>query len=893
MFSLIYSLTFLVCAIFALLFGFLAGKKYKWQYSLVKIILTVVSTIIATFLSVGLALLISSTLTPIIKDALIASSADLAFLFASDGIFKALMSMVIAPVIFCPVFFIVRALAKIAKKPLTLLFIRLTERDKTDTEDHSQYEALEAQEEPALEENEEGSSEDKKEKKKKEKKKKGGKREAYRASGITVSSFSPASAILGALCGLLTFFVICIPLICGISCLAAPVATATKDTGNTTAQMVCDITDGISNNAATTAMKFIGGEAIFNRLTTYNVDGHKMSLKAEMEFASSVASAVNKSIKGADAYNGRMTAEGFRKAGADFKNTTLLPTIIPQFFNSATQKWDNGEQFIGISKPNFGNSITPVIDSLLDTLAAENYDTMKEDIPTLFNAAADITEKYSFPTLKHDPMTVLGDEEITSKFVEEFLANDRLYIIVPGITECGLNILSDSIKMHTDIESMYGDMTNDLTTEINAFMTQDTAAEDAPKKLSKNISKAFKNNGINITDDSALALSDSALVLFGNGNTTNKDIESWLAITPITIADLDGNISVVTIDTPAAFCEHTMVVNVKDIHINKGKVSDPAREAAILAQSFNLMADVYRDIKSSSSTQIHTVIAGLGPVLDNFRVAETIGAENTSLFLMGLLQSEELYGKLKMPLTEIYDVAAHINDSANKTSTYRVLLTSLSQTVTVVESAQNNDKAKTDAEVKVLLEDLTPESATTIQKISSPSLMESYGVSERSAEPTSNLVSDVFGNLSNAKETGNLTEEQYDAEAHAVSDMMSIAMNASSSSSKGKSVFGEDSATGITTEDFINRVSDSTVVSGTLVDTVYGEGDTPKYNPLNSSKKLTEAEQTSMLEAMNNKMNETPAENKAELEKTLIAASAIVNFPVVIDANGMFVAVVA
>jgi hypothetical protein len=286
---------------------------------------------------------------------------------------------------------------------------------------------------------------------------------------------------------------------------------------------------------------------------------------------------------------------------------------------------------------------------------------------------------------------------------------------------------------------------------------------------------------------------------------------------------------------------------------------------------------------------VNTMLVDLGPILDEFKQTQTIGVDNTSILLMGILQSEKVVGKLKVPLTEAYDIGDHINTSANKDSDYLHLMCGLSQTITVIDASKSDDKAKTEAEVKTLLVDLTPTNATTIQKISTPSIMESYGVSEKSAEPTSALVSDVFGNLSDAKENGSLTEAEYDVESKAVADMLNIAMNASSS--KEKLTFGENSATGITAAEFIDRVTNSTVVSGTFVDTVYGGDDVPDHNPLKSGKQLTESEKSDMLAAMNAKLDSAPEGEKAELTKELISAAALVNFATELTSSG-FAAVV-
>ncbi len=874
-------MAFAIFAVIALLIGFLIGKKYKWQYMTVKLVITALSAIIATFVSVLLASVAAS-----IGVSIAGPMYEPLSLISSD-VLKAITSIALAPIFFYPVFAVVRGLLNIAKKPLAKLLVRLTEKNaetKAETEAVAEAEAeITAEEKPS---------------KKQEKKQ----RKLDKKKAILSGKFSPIGAALGAACGLMTFFIICIPIVCGVSTIAAPVASATASMdGNL--QIVHNIASAASSNAATVTMKIVGGDAVYNRLTSYKVNGNKIVLGNELDFVSSCATAVVDASKTGEAYDGAATAQSLRVAGEDFKNTALLPTVIPEFLSAANEKWANGEKFMGVAKPSIDKNIDPLVDTLIDVLAAETFDTVKEDIPTIINVAADVSEKYHLSTLKNSPLTVLGDEEVSAKVFKGFLDNDRLYVMIPAISECGIHIISDKIAMHTDTDVIYAKMNAEMASEISAFIAENQLtvaasgepSNDAPvnddaeqlkKKLAAKLKKVFNNNGINITEESVLALSKNAILTFENADVSADSVQSWLSGNTITVVDLEGKEENVVLDSAQSFSKHTQIVDVDDIQIHKERVTDTQKEAALLAHSFKQIALMVDDL-SGDNVDIDQMITKLGPVLDDFSASYTVGPDNTSLLLLGILQADKVNEKLKIPMTEAYDIGSHINTSAKSDSSYIELMSGLSKTVSVIEAAKGDDKEKTEAEVKVLLEDLTPASATTIQKISTPSLMESYGVSENSSEPTANLVSNVFGNLSDAKQDGELTDEQYEAESKAVSDMMSIAMNASSSSEK--TIFGEGSATGITAAEFVDRVTDSTIVGSTLVETVYGDGDTPNYNPLNTGKQLSETEQTEMLEAINNKLESTPDENKDDLVKNLISAAAIVNLPVELTSTGFVI----
>ena len=90
MFKLIFSLAFVLLAVLAALFGFLAGKKNKWQLSVSKMIFTVVAGTFSALLAVTVAYLASSFGVSIAMDLLPSFAADIKALPRTVEAIKAL-----------------------------------------------------------------------------------------------------------------------------------------------------------------------------------------------------------------------------------------------------------------------------------------------------------------------------------------------------------------------------------------------------------------------------------------------------------------------------------------------------------------------------------------------------------------------------------------------------------------------------------------------------------------------------------------------------------------------------------------------------------------------------------------------------------------------------------
>jgi hypothetical protein len=209
------------------------------------------------------------------------------------------------------------------------------------------------------------------------------------------------------------------------------------------------------------------------------------------------------------------------------------------------------------------------------------------------------------------------------------------------------------------------------------------------------------------------------------------------------------------------------------------------------------------------------------------------------------------------------------------------MLTSLGKAVDVVQAAADSSK-DTNESVKELLNDLTPETSKVLQTVTTPEVVVNHGVPEKSAEPVSDMLSSTFENLSNAKEEG-MTDEEYEKESKAVSNMMDILM--SSTENEGDTVFGENSVTGITAEEYIDNIMDSKVMSETLVDKVYGDGDEPTIDPLNSERGLAEEEKADLVDALNNKW--LASDKSDETKKEITALASVLNVTVSVTDEGV------
>lgn len=891
MFKLIFSGAFLIFALMAALFGFLRSMRTKWQLSAVRIATTIISCVFAVFISCAISWHSSALLIPIIKNNLPSQYYDdiqaiLSSTAVSESI-QAIVSMIVAPVLFLLIFSILKPIASLANKPCAKLLIKLTENteDQTtvDTNEESQKNedahqsdfiyslnndyayGYENQFGNLPVENTDGQvteCEPQKEKK-----------ITFKNKKITA-----ASSLVGALSGFILFYITFIPFICSTSMVATTIPSAIPSIDQEYTSVVTELADAAKSNAGTVAMKLLGGEIVYNRLTTYKVNGHNASLANEVKFISTVSNAViNLSTSNSDTYDGKAVKQITDNIGNSFSKTTIIPSILPEVIAAANTKWDAGEEFLGIEKITSDGYLAPIYDTILEILSSETYDTLKTDICTILDIIGIIGEKNSVTTLANDPMILLADKETNTNIFKILYANERFYPIIPTIAECGIELISSSLNIRQNAQESYIDLIDEIMMSARNF-------DGNHEELAELICQTLKTHGIDTEIDSCLPLANKLIRQNVNGTLTSDSVLLALSETEIKIIEADQDTETAVRLTLETYTKKTQLIFADNIQLNRELPSDIQAESTLLANAISTASTLANKLQNSDLSE-RSLIIDLGSLLDCFDRTSMFGSNLSGDLLICMLQSEKALEALDMDLISITHLAKEICN-ASQNDSYTLLLKNLVTTIDIIDLATKNEDITQN--VEELIENLTPSTADAIKEIANPDIIQSYGVPAESAKKTSELVNDIFSGLSDAKQNNTLTEDQYSAESKAVSDMINIAMNAAKQDTSS-GLFGEQSATGITAAEYIDRITDSQVISQTLMNTVYDQQGNMTLDPLQSSIYLTSNEKTELVNAMNEHLADTGDADKEDIQKMLIAAAAIINVDVILNADGTII----
>ena len=328
-------------------------------------------------------------------------------------------------------------------------------------------------------------------------------------------------------------------------------------------------------------------------------------------------------------------------------------------------------------------------------------------------------------------------------------------------------------------------------------------------------------------------------------------------------------------------------IDMSTLQFDTSNIQNPEHEADVIATALAEAISVVDYMAAHHSVDAE-VLRRLGPLLDAFSQTEMAGKETTKQILLNLLKTEKIQASLGFSDAEILVLADTIQTNAD-TIGYTQLMESAGRAMELIKlSAQLKvDVAQMNLKVNDLLEIMTPAAAQVLQIATTPNLMIKQGVPAQSAQKTSDVISNLFGNLADAKQAG-MSEEDYQRESVATTNMLNMAMNVKRSSGS-TSLFGEDGSMGKSADQFVQEVFNSSVISQTMVDTVYENGSSsePVQNPLGSKRQLKDTEKEELEGALNNQWSAASDEQRADqkYQQQYIALGSMMNAEVEMTDN--------
>ncbi|MBQ9070104.1 MAG: hypothetical protein IJY23_01975 [Clostridia bacterium] len=881
----IFTIAFFAILALALLRGLFRGKKFVWQYTLTRMLVSILSAVIAVFVAVAVAKNLSATLYGMLEAEAFSDEikATLSELESVPAVLQAVVSMILAPILFYPIRFVAKIILKIFAPLFRKLLMSLSDKTSekkaakaaakaTVSETNGESEKGDVSEETVASESGdedfilkavnveevsenafEATPEEDGKKKKREKKPK--KKAGYYASGKNPVGI--AIGMAGALIGVIIFFA---PIMGGLSVIGSIVGTvadAELDAIGDDVKPVIEIADSVTNSTAVKTNNMLGGKLIYDALTTYDIGSEKATLSKEVELLCAVADAALVIMD--EEAGTEDSSQAVAKVSEAFDSSAILPSVISETISAAATAWSEGETFLGTELPGGDNELLgSILTDAVIVFKDSTPETVKEDFKTILDVLVVVVENDIIDNPPSDPMLMLENKKFISDLLYLFFENDRLSTLVGGLIDTGISMLTDTLGVPKSLDELHASMFSAIAA---------TNACESEEALAIALDAVFAKHGIDLPEESAASLaaalnSSYGLTLEG---ATEDGIKSHLTAVSVNV---NGEAKTLDLSNSDVFAANTLIMTSDVIVASHGNtVTDSRAEANALADIFASISTL-SGLFSGEDNSIADMLTTLGESLDKFAATQLIGKECVDNLVTALLQSESVESALSMDPIQATAFAKSVIKGTN-TKSYSVIMGDIANTIDVLSNVSSSETVDEES-IKEAINTLTPETAGALKELVTPELVVELGVGEESKEGVSQVLSNVFDNIATAKDEG-MSDEEFTAETEKISNVLNVTMSMSD---------GTASSEDIEFDNYVSNVMDSKILSSTIVDSVYGESDEPQMDPLNTGMEITEGQQETLVNTLQEKLDAADDESKEDTEKTVTAVAAYMNVKV-------------
>ncbi len=343
------------------------------------------------------------------------------------------------------------------------------------------------------------------------------------------------------------FFILLTP-VYSLSRAATPILNSLENAGIIpAASTVSEVSDIVSQTSDTAVMKLYakaGGNLMNASLTSFEIRGEKTTLDAETDSISLLAGDVSSIMNAGDPEKwSSEQAEAVKSISSSLTGSKIINAVVCDGVGAVSSKWMNGDDFLGLKKPDIGETMQPAFDRLVVNLNKDSKDSaaMSADLKAFGDIISVLIRDGVMEKIKDgEGITDIITKGHTIKDIFDILrANPSLAELCDFFTDLGMKAIGDKIKL-PDVDpnvseiffSEVTDTINDILAGIDFNDKESVRA--AVRKLAEKFKAEIEAAGFNVelTDDMIDLYADTILSQFrdADGNIKVDDLKALFGI---------------------------------------------------------------------------------------------------------------------------------------------------------------------------------------------------------------------------------------------------------------------------------------------------------------------------------------------------------------------------
>ncbi len=230
-----------------------------------------------------------------------------------------------------------------------------------------------------------------------------------------------------------------------------------------------------TNDAAVAVLGSFGGYMVYDMVAVSKVDWREITIRREAKTCIGIVEDLSRVFK--IVAKGETVEEDQRDMiaglGERVGASPVTSLLAADFLSSASTAWLGGERFLSVRRPSCGQIVDPMMDGVLSVCAQTNESFVGEDITTLLNIYL-IASEYGLLNTNVDTdhlMHVMQDGGALDRLYAELKKNPRMAHLADELTNTALQVMSSTLLKNIQSSDSYRNMLSTLADAITGVIS--------------------------------------------------------------------------------------------------------------------------------------------------------------------------------------------------------------------------------------------------------------------------------------------------------------------------------------------------------------------------------------------------------------------------------------
>ena len=316
-------------------------------------------------------------------------------------------------------------------------------------------------------------------------------------------------------------------------------------------QTLADSVDPINRHPMVKSFRFLGGSLTVDAMTSFEVGGQSVTFKEEVRELSGLAGNFLCLGNASFAEYGDAEEALFDAVSDSFASSRVLPSVLSETVQLATDAWLADDTFFGVSADAFYVDERGVFNGLVDkTVWILNQDT-QPGTTDLICDDVDTTFEMLKVLIRHGALAGAdGDEDLLVRLAKDGTVKDLIRVLeknetmsalIPEITNIGMSAIGSTLGVDASVSAEYSVMMDDIASELNNIKLM--SEEEQLASVRNLIGSEFEKNGLIVEDSVINDYADRMMadLVSGDGDIDSNDLLIFFSENSFEASEGNGN----------------------------------------------------------------------------------------------------------------------------------------------------------------------------------------------------------------------------------------------------------------------------------------------------------------------------------------------------------------